>query len=102
MKSILFTLFFFLLSSSLYAQTAEEAQVLHDKGRECFNAGKVVEAREYTLKAMEMRKALFGEVNEDYTLEYYRMVVTFYEEKDSEAARKNIAMCHKGMGNIMI
>ena len=28
------------------------------------------------------------------------MVVTFYEEKDSEAARKNIAMCHKGMGNV--
>ena len=65
MKSILFTLFVFLLPYSLYAQTAEEAQAMHDKGRECFNAGKVAEGREYTLKAMEMRKTLFGEVNED-------------------------------------
>ena len=72
------------------------------QGQGVFQCRQGAEAREYTLKAMEMRKALFGEVNEDYTLEYYRMVVTFYEEKDSEAARKNIAMCHKGMGNIMI
>ena len=38
MKSILITTFLLLLSSTLYAQTAEEAQALHDKGRECFNA----------------------------------------------------------------
>ncbi|MDY2703459.1 MAG: hypothetical protein SOV38_04700 [Prevotella sp.] len=46
MKSIIISLLLSLLSSSLYAQTAEEAQVLHDKGKECFNAGKVAERRE--------------------------------------------------------
>ena len=108
MKSILFTLFFFLLSSSLYAQTAEEAQALHDKGRECFNAGKVAEGRNYTLKAMEMRKALFGEVNEDYITSLNNYALSFSMEKDNDKAielqTKVLQLCkrlpkpHKNIG----
>ena len=86
MKSILITTFLLLFSSSLYAQTAEEAQALHDKGRECFNAGKVAEAREYTLKAMEMRKALFGEVNEDYISSLNNYALSFSMEKANDKA----------------
>ena len=86
MKSILFTLFVFLLPCSLSAQTAEEAQALHDKGRECFNAGKVAEGRNYTLKAMEMRKALFGEVNEDYIASLNNYALSFSMEKDNDKA----------------
>ena len=108
MKSILFTLFFFLLSISLYAQTAEEAQALHDKGRECFNAGKVAEGRDYTMKAMEMRKTLFGEVNEDYITSLNNYALSFSMEKDNDKAielqTKVLQLCeqlpkpHKNIG----
>ena len=50
----------------LCGQTQEEAQALHDKGRELVEAGKVAEGRDYTKRALDMRKQLFGEVNEDY------------------------------------
>lgn len=86
MKSVFITLFMFLLSSSLFAQTAEEAQALHDKGREYFNAGKVAEAREYTLKAMEMRKILFGEVSEEYITSLNNYALSFSMEDDHNKA----------------
>lgn len=99
MKSILITLFLFLLSSSQYAQTAEEAQALHDKGRECFNAGKVAEGREYTLKAMEMRKTLFGEVSEDYITSLNNYALSFSMEKANDKAielqAKVLKLCDK-------
>ena len=99
MKSTIITLIFFLLSSSLYAQTAEEAQKLHDKGRECFNTGKLTEGREYTLKAMEMRKALFGEVNEDYITSLNNYAFSFAMEenydKATELQSKVLQLCDK-------
>ena len=108
MKSILIITFLLLLSSTLYAQTAEEAQALHDKGRECFNAGKVAEGRDYTKKAMEMRKALFGEVNEDYITSLNNYALSFSMEKDNDKAielqKKVLQLCeqlakpHKNIG----
>ena len=99
MKSIIISLLLSLLSSSLYAQTAEEAQALHDKGRECFNAGKVAEGREYTLKAMEMRKTLFGEVSEDYITSLNNYALSFSMEKDNDKATelqaKVLQLCDK-------
>ena len=99
MKSIFITLLLFLLSCSLYAQTAEEAQALHDKGRECFNAGKVAEGREYTLKAMEMRKKLFGEVNEDYITSFNNYALSYSMEdnpvKAIELQTKVLQLCDK-------
>ena len=99
MKSIFISLLLFLLSSSLYAQTAEEAQALHDKGRECFNEGKVAEGREYTLKAMEMRKTLFGEVSEDYITSLNNYALSFSMEKDNDKAielqTKVLQLCDK-------
>ena len=55
-----------LCPTTLHGQTREEAQSLHNKGRELTEAGKIAEGREYTKRALEMRKQLFGEVNEDY------------------------------------
>lgn len=86
MKSMLFTFVLALLSNALYAQTAEEAQKLHDKGRECFNAGKLAEGREYTLKAMKMRKTLFGEVCEDYITSLNNYALSFSMEDNCERA----------------
>lgn len=94
----------------LSAQTAEEAQALHSKGLECFNAGKVEEGRAYTLQAMEMRRALFGEVNEDYitSLNNYALSFTFGDKPDFAKARdlqtQAMALCdqlpaqHKNYG----
>lgn len=99
MKSILFTLLLFVLSTPLFSQTAEEAQALHDKGRECFNAGKVAEGRVYTLKAMEMRKTLFGEVNEDYITSLNNYALSFSMEQDNDKAielqAKVLQLCDK-------
>ena len=99
MKSILIITFLLLLSSTLYAQTAEEAQALHDKGRECFNAGKVTEGRDYTKKAMEMRKTLFGEVNEDYITSLNNYALSFSMEgnyeKATELQSKVMQLCGK-------
>ena len=99
MKSLFVTLLLFLLSNSLYGQTAEEAQALHDKGRECFNAGKVVEGREFTLKAMEMRKTLFGEINEDYITSLNNYALSFSMENDNDKAielqTKVLQLCDK-------
>ena len=77
MKLIFITFLIFMLSCPIFAQTAEEAQDLHDKGRECFNAGKVAEGREYTFKALEMRKKLFVEVNEDYITSLNNYALSF-------------------------
>lgn len=108
MRSIFITLLLFLLSNSLYAQTAEEGQALHDKGRECFNAGKVAEARKDTLKAMEMRKQLFGEVNEDYISSLNNYALSFSMEENYDRAielqTKVLQLCeqlkkpHKNIG----
>lgn len=99
MKSILITFLMFMLSCPIFAQTAEEAQALHDKGRECFNAGKVAEGREYTLKAMDMRKKLFGEVNEDYITLLNNYALSFSMDNDVskaiEVQEKVLRLCEK-------
>ena len=65
MYKIILSIFALSLSLSLNAQTPAEAQTLHDKGKQCVNEGKIVEGRGYTKQALDMRKKLFGEVNED-------------------------------------
>ena len=99
MKSILITSLMLMLSCPIFAQTAEEAQTLHDKGRECFNAGKVADGREYTLKALEMRKKLFGEVNEDYITSLNNYALSFSMDNDVpkaiEMQEKVLQLCEK-------
>lgn len=108
MKSIVITFLLSLLSCSVFSQTAEDAQVLHDKGREAFNSGKIIEGREYTLQAMEMRKELFGEVNEDYITSLNNYALSFAMDnnvlKAIDLQKKVLSLCaelskpHKNIG----
>lgn len=65
------------------------------------NAKKTVEGETENYIQLVYRTAVYGYLGKQYeqSLGYYRQVIAFYEEHDSDAARKNIAQCHKGMGN---
>lgn len=80
MKKLLLFAVSALLSVTLCAQTAEKAKELHEKGRACLNEGKITEGREYTRQAMEMRRELFGEVNEDYITSLNNYALSFATE----------------------
>ncbi len=60
-----------------YAQTIQQADSLHQRGRELVNEGKIAEGREYTRQAMELRKKLLDEVNEDYITSRNNHVYSF-------------------------
>jgi len=99
MKSIFIAFEMLMLSCPVFAQTAEEAQALHDKGRECFNTGKIAEGREYTLQAIEMRKKLFGEINEDYITSLNNYALSFSMDNNFREAielqEKVLRLCGK-------
>ena len=99
MKSIFVAVLFLLLPYTLFAQTAAEAQALHDRGKECLNSAKVAEGREYTRQAMEMRKKLFGEVNEDYITSLNNYAISFSMDgsydKAIELQQKVLQLCEK-------
>lgn len=76
------------LSLPLCAQSAEEAQRLHDLGRDSFTAGNVLQARKYTKQALDMRLKLFGEHHPDYITSLNNYALSFCEEKHyGEAVR---------------
>ena len=70
------------------AQTKQEADSLHEAGRVLLDQGKVVEGRELTLKAMEIRKKLFGEVSEDYITSLNNYASSYQDQKDYAKARE--------------
>ena len=88
MHKIILSIFALSLSLSLNAQSVSEAQTLHDKGKQCVNEGKIVEGRGYTKQALDMRKKLFGEVNEDYITSLNNYALSFALEKDYANAVK--------------
>lgn len=88
MHKIILSIFSLSLSLSLNAQSVSEAQTLHDKGKQCVNEGKIVEGRGYTKQALDMRKKLFGEVNEDYITSLNNYALSFVLEKDYANAVK--------------
>ena len=88
MYKIILYIFALSLSLSTYAQSASEAQALHDKGKQCVNEGKISEGRRYTKQALDMRKKLFGEVNEDYITSLNNYALSFALEKDYANAVK--------------
>ena len=103
-------LFFVLLLTcvAMTAQTTQLADSLHQRGRELLNEGKIVEGRECTRQAMEMRKTLLGEVSEDYITSLNNYALTFGMEKDYRKAvelqEQVMTLCgklkepHKNMG----
>lgn len=98
MKSFLLTVVV-LFSLTIHAQTADEAKNLHEKGRAYLNEGKIAEGREYTIKAMDMRRQLFGEVNDDYITSLNNYANTFVMEenysKGIELYRQVLELCSK-------
>ena len=88
MHKIILSIFALSLSLSLNAQSVSEAQALHDKGKQYVNEGKIVEGRGYTKQALDMRKKLFGEVNEDYITSLNNYALSFALEKDYANAVK--------------
>ncbi len=99
MKSIVIIFLSFLLSYPVFAQTAEEAKALHDRGRECFNVGKIAEGRELTLQAMEIREQLFGKANEDYITSLNNYALSFSMDNNNlkaiELQGKVLQLCGK-------
>lgn len=67
-------------------QTIQQADSLHQRGRELADEGKIIEARACDLQAMKIRKKLFGEVNEDYISSLNNYAVTFSMEDNYEKA----------------
>lgn len=65
------------------------------------NAKKDVEGETEDYAQLVYKTAVYGFLGKQYeqSLIYYRQVIAYYEKHDSDAARKNIAQCHKGMGN---
>ena len=68
------------------AQTLQQADSLHQRGRELVNEGKIVEGRECTRQAMEMRKKLLGEVSEDYITSLNNYAYSFGVEQNWQKA----------------
>ena len=73
---------FLCLAMAVNAQTAQQADSLHQRGRELVNEGKIAEGRECNRQAMEIRKTLLGEVSEDYINSLNNYALTFALEKD--------------------
>ena len=82
MGRIIIITFFVLQTINIYAQTVQQADSLHQRGRELLNEGKIAEGRECTRQAMVMRKKLLGEVSEDYITSLNNYALTFGMEKD--------------------
>lgn len=99
MKKIIFVLITLMFGVCCQAQTVVEADSLHQRGRELLNSGQIVEGRECTRQAMEMRKKLLGEVNEDYITSLNNYAYSYLMEnnfaKAVELQEQVIALCGK-------
>ena len=88
-----------LICMAATAQTTQQADSLHQRGRELVNEGKVVEGRECTRQAMEIRKKLLGEVSEDYITSLNNYAYSFGAEKNWQKAvelqEQVMALCGK-------
>lgn len=78
--------FILMMPSVIQSQTIQQADSLHQRGRELLNSGDVAEGRECTRQAMEIRKKLLGEVSEDYINSLNNYAMSFYMTKDSMEA----------------
>lgn len=81
------------------AQTLQQADSLHQRGRELINEGRIDEGRECTRQAMEIRKKLLGEVSEDYITSLNNYAMSFGMEqnysKAVELQEQVMALCGK-------
>lgn len=77
-----------LLAMTVSAQTVQQADSLHQRGRILLSEGKIAEGRELTRQAMEMRRTLLGEVSAPYITSLNNYAMSFFIEKDYTKARE--------------
>ena len=70
------------------SNTAEYAQALHATGRAYFNTDNVLQGREYTRQALELREKLFGKVSEKYIVSLNNYALSFLLSNELEEALK--------------
>ena len=85
MKKVFLCLILF-AGNVCYAQTTQQADSLHQRGRELMNTGMIAEGRECTRQAMEIRRQLLGEVNEDYITSLNNYAYSFGVEQNWQLA----------------
>ncbi len=85
-KALLLILLLAFAFLSAFAQTIRQVDSLHQRGRELVNEGKLAEGRECTRQAMEIRKKLLGEENEDYITSLNNYAYSFGAEKNWQKA----------------
>lgn len=85
-KALLLILLLAFAFLSAFAQTIRQVDSLHQRGRELVNEGKLAEGRECTRQAMEIRKKLLGEENEDYITSLNNYAYSFGAEKSWKKA----------------
>lgn len=83
-KFLLFV--FVVIGCNAIAQTPQQADSLHQRGRELINKGKIAEGRECTRQAMEIREKLLGRISEDYITSLNNYALTFGLENDYQKA----------------
>lgn len=71
-----------------YAQTIQQADSLHQLGRELADQGEIAEARACNKQAMDIRRQLLGEVNEEYINSLNNYALTFCMEEDYKKAQE--------------
>lgn len=86
MKKFIVIIVMMFVGHASYAQTQQQADSLHQRGRELVNEGKIAEGRECTRQAMEIRKQLLGEVSEDYITSLNNYAYSFGAEKNYQKA----------------
>jgi tetratricopeptide (TPR) repeat protein len=113
MKRLLI-LFLTLTQFTLFAsaQSLQQADSLHQRGRELLGEGKITEGRECTRQAMEIRKALLGEVSEEYITSLNNYAISFSMEEDYKQAillqKQVMQLCgklkqpHKNLGTYIM
>ena len=108
MRNIVIVLLLTLSVIGSQAQTVQQADSLHQRGRELMGGGKIVEGRECTRQAMEIRKKLLGELSEDYITSLNNYAFSFGAERNYSKAvelqEQVMALCaqlkkpHKDIG----
>ena len=86
MKKFIVIIVMMFVGHIIYAQTTQQADSLHQRGRELVNEGKIAEGRECTRQAIEIRKQLLGEVSEDYITSLNNYAYSFGAEKNYQKA----------------
>lgn len=99
MRNIVIVLLLTLSVIGSQAQTVQQADSLHQRGRELMGGGKIVEGRACTRQAMEIRKKLLGELSEDYITSLNNYAFSFGAEKNYtkavELQEQVMALCGK-------